>query len=188
MPAITDAERAEISALGAELARLWNHPAASAEKRKRILRTVLEEIVVTADPGQLSLKLHWKGGDHTALVVAKNCAGQHRWKTSAATEQLIIDLARVTPDLAIASILNWLGVRTAKGHTWTQQRVRTFRSDHEITIYRDGERAERGEVTLEESAGHLGVSKMTVVRLIKDRLLPASKPVLVRHMSFERRT
>src|ERR1700720_4059954 len=37
-PAITDAERAEISALGAELPRLWNHPAASAETRKRILR------------------------------------------------------------------------------------------------------------------------------------------------------
>src|SRR5208337_1665656 len=55
------------------------------------------------------------------------------------------------------------------------QRVRSFRSDHEITIYRDGERAERGEVTLEESAGRLGVSKMTVVRLIKDRLLPAKQ-------------
>jgi excisionase family DNA binding protein len=174
-PAITDAERAEILALGGELPRLWNHPAASAETRKRILRTLLEEIVVTLNPGQLSLKLHWKGGDHTALTVAKNRTGQHRWKTSATTEQLIVELARVAADSTIAAILNRLSVRTAKGHTWTQQRVRTFRSDHEIAIYRDGERAERGETTLEESADRLGVSKMTVVRLIKDKVLPAKQ-------------
>jgi excisionase family DNA binding protein len=174
-PAITDVERAEISALGAELPRLWNHPAASAATRKRILRTVLEEIVVTVEPGQLRLALHWKGGDHTTLAVAKNRSGQHRWKTSAATEELIGDLARLVPDPSIASILNRLGVRTAKGHTWTQQRVRAFRNDHGIAVYRDGERAERGEVTLEEAAGRLGISKMTVARLIKDRLLPAKQ-------------
>jgi DNA invertase Pin-like site-specific DNA recombinase len=189
-PAITDAERAEISALGAELPRLWNHPAASAETRKRILRTVLEEVVVTVEPGQLTLKLHWKGGDHTALTVAKNRAGQHRWKTGVATEQLIVEMARVTADSSIAAILNRLGVRTAKGHTWTQQRIRTFRSDHGIAIYRDGERAERGEVTLEESADRLCVSKMTVVRLIKDQLLPAKQacigaPYVIREVDLD---
>jgi hypothetical protein len=174
-PAMTETERSEILALGVELPRLWNHPAASAETRKKILRTVVEEITVTAESGLLSLKLHWKGGDHTSLAVAKNRTGQHRWKTSTATEQLIVELARVAGDSAIASILNRLRVRTAKGHTWTQQRVRTFRSDHGVAVYREGERAERGEVNLEESAGRLGVSKMTVARLIKDQLLPAKQ-------------
>ena len=147
----------------------------SDETRKRILQTVLEEIIVTVSPEQISLKLHWKGGDHTALSVAKSRAGQHRWKTSAATEQLIVDLARVATDSGIAAILNRLSVRTAKGHTWTEQRVRTFRNDHGVAVYREGERAEREEATLEESAGRLGVSKMTVVRLIKDKLLPAKQ-------------
>jgi excisionase family DNA binding protein len=174
-PAITDAERAEILALGTDLQRLWEHPAASPATRKRILRTALEEIVVTVEPGRLRLKLHWKGGDHTPLEVVKNRTGQHRWKTNAATEQLICDLARLLPDGSIASLLNRLGVRTAKDHTWTQQRVRTFRNDHAIAAYREGERAERGEVILKEAAGRLGVSKMTVVRLIKDGLLPAKQ-------------
>ena len=174
-PAITDAERAEILALGADLQRLWEHPAASPATRKRILRTALEEIVVTVEPGRLRLKLHWKGGDHTTLEVVKNRPGQHRWKTNAATEQLICDLARLLPDGSIASLLNRLGVRTAKDHTWTQQRVRTFRNDHRIAAYREGERTERGEVILREAAGRLGVSKMTVVRLIKDGLLPAKQ-------------
>ena len=141
--------------------------------RKRILRTLLEEIVVTADSNRLQLKLHWKGGDHTALEVPRNRVGQHRYKTSDETEKVIGDLARHVPDQSIASMLNRLGVHTARGLTWTQQRVAAFRCDHSIPVYREGERAERGEVILQEAVSRLGVSKMTVIRIIKDGLLPA---------------
>ena len=44
-----------------------------------------------------------------------------------------------------------------------------------IAIYRAGERAERGELILHEAATHLGVSKMTVIRLIKAGSLPAQQ-------------
>ena len=37
-----------------------------------------------------------------------------------------------TPD--IASILNRLGIRTAKGRTWTQDCIAAFRSDHNIAV------------------------------------------------------
>ncbi|KRQ17462.1 helix-turn-helix domain-containing protein [Bradyrhizobium manausense] len=174
-PILSDSERAEILALGTDLERLWSHPAASAAIRKRVLRAVLEEIVVTAERGHLELNLHWKGGDHTALQVVKKRIGQHRWKTDTATEHLICDLARVLSDGNIASVLNRLAVRTAKGNSWTQQRVRTFRNDHGVAVYREGERAERGEMILHEAASRLQVSKMTVVRLIKDGILPAKQ-------------
>jgi excisionase family DNA binding protein len=189
--AITETERTQILALGTDVARLWNHPAASVATRKRILRTVLEEIVVTVEPGVLRLKLHWKGGDHTMLEVVKCRAGQHRWKTSASIEQLIHDLARLLPDGSIASMLNRLGMRTAKGLAWTQQRVCSFRNDHSIAVYRDGERAERGELILHEAASRLGVSKMTVTRLIKDGVLPAKQscvgaPYVIREIDLDR--
>jgi excisionase family DNA binding protein len=189
-PAITAAERTELLALATDLPRLWNHPGGSTATRKRILRAVLEEIVVNVEPGHLQLKLHWKGGDHTMLEVVKNRTGQHRWKTDATTEQLLRDLARVLPDGRIASVLNRLGLRTGRDNTWTQQRVRTFRSDHNIAIYREGERAERGEVVLHEAASRLGVSKMTIVRLIKDGVLPAKQtcigaPYVIRGADLE---
>jgi excisionase family DNA binding protein len=171
--ALSDDERAALLALADDLPRLWNHPAASAETRKRILRTVLKEIVVTVEPDRLHLMLHWQGGDHTRLEVVKNRVGQHRWKTDTATEELIRDLARMLPDQSIASVLNRLGKRSAKGHTWTQVRVRNFRCEHQIAIYREGERTERRELILHEAASRLSVSKMTVVRLIRDGLLPA---------------
>jgi excisionase family DNA binding protein len=42
-----------------------------------------------------------------------------------------------------------------------------------IAPYRDGERTERGELTLEETANLLKVSEATVRRLITERVLPA---------------
>jgi excisionase family DNA binding protein len=171
--ALRDDERATLLALADDVPRLWNHPAASAETRKRILRTLIKEIIVTVEADRLHLMLHWQGGDHTRLEVVKNRTGQHRWKTDTATEQLIRELARMLPDQSIASVLNRLGIRSAKGHTWTQLRVRNFRCEHQIVIYRDGERAERRELVLHEAASRLGVSKMTIVRLIRDGLLPA---------------
>src|SRR5262250_432594 len=167
------AERTMLLALADDLPALWNHPAASVETRKRILRTVLKEIVVTAEAGQLHLVLHWQGRDHTRLEVMKNRSGQNRWKTDVATEQLVCELARLLPDHSIAPVLNRLGIRSAKGQTWTQLRVRNFRGAHQIPVYREGERAERHELILKEAASRLGVHKMTVIRLIQDGLLPA---------------
>jgi excisionase family DNA binding protein len=72
-------------------------------------------------------------------------------------------------------LLNRLGKRTAKGHSWTRNRVCCFRNDHDIPVYIEGERRARGELTLHEAAEALGVSPMTVRRLIKRKLLPAEQ-------------
>ena len=60
-----------------------------------------------------------------------------------------------------------------------------------IAIYRTGERAERGELILHEAATQLGVSKMTVIRLIKDGILPAQQacpgaPYVIRQEDLNR--
>lgn len=174
-PALLASEQAALLALAQDLPRLWNNPASSIATRKRLLRALIEEIMVRVEPGRLLVKLHWKGGDHTALEVPKNRTGQHRWKTSESTEQLIKDLSRLLPDSSIAALLNRLGVRSSKGNTWTATRVRVFRSERGFAVYREGERSGRGELVLKEAAAVLGVSKMTVTRLIKDGVLPAEQ-------------
>jgi hypothetical protein len=52
-----------------DLERVWNHPAATPETRKRILRTVIVEIIARVDDDQIDLKIHWQEGDHTQLNV-----------------------------------------------------------------------------------------------------------------------
>ncbi len=172
-PAPTAEERVRLMALGSDIKALWHHPGASAETRKRILRTVIAEIVARVDGDAIQLVIHWQGGDHTRLTVPKNSTGKHRWEVDAETGDLIRALARHQPDRGIAAILNRAGKRTGKGNTWTQARVCSFRNAHGIAVFREGEPAERGELTLEQAAERLKVSKMTVLRLIGSGMIQA---------------
>ncbi len=176
MQQLSELERAQLLALGADLQKVWHHQGASAATRKRILRTVIKEIIARVEGNLIHLKLHWQGGDHTALVVQKNGHGKHRFVTDTDITELIRALARLLPDTGVAALLNRLSKRTAKGHTWNATRVRAFRHDHEIAVYRKGERAERGEVNLEEAATLLQIEAMTVLRLIQRKVLSAQQP------------
>lgn len=170
---LTPQQHDALLALGADLPRVWDHPSASNELRKRILRTVIKEIVARVADARIELIIHWQGGDHTELSVVKNRRGQHRWTTDVEVQTLITQLARQLNDGSIASLLNRLGHRTGKDQTWTELRVRSFRCDHGIAVYKPGERLERGEVTLEQAADALGTSKMTVLRMISAGSLTA---------------
>ncbi|MCO4835807.1 MAG: recombinase family protein [Acidimicrobiaceae bacterium] len=172
---ITEEQRQSLFALAHDLPAVWEHPATPPETKKRILRTVLNEIVVFVRDHRIGLVLHWQGGDHTELEVIKNRSGHHRWKTDIEIARVIQALARLMPDARMAGLLNQLGKRTAKGHRWTRNRVCSFRNDHQIPVYEEGERQSRNELTLEESAKRLGVSTMTVRRLIKQEVLPGTQ-------------
>ena len=168
-------DRDRLMSLGGDLERAWRHPDATAETRKRILRTALVEIIVKLDDDGIRLVLHWQGGDHTQLSVPRNRTGQHRWRTDTGTEDLIRALARRQTDGAIAATLNRIGKRTGKGNTWTEVRVRSFRNTHAIAVHRSGEMAERGELKLEEAAERLNVSTMTILRLIDSGAIQADQ-------------
>ena len=168
-PPLGERERQQLMQLGADLELAWSHPAATAATRKRIMRTALNEIVVRKEGPLINMILHWKGGDHTALQVTLrlNAAGRHHWPAAEDTVALVRELARLMPDRQIARLLNRSGKSTGYGNGWTEQRVRGFRNHHDIAVYRDGEWAERGEITLDVAAQTIGVAKMTALRMIR---------------------
>jgi Recombinase zinc beta ribbon domain len=168
-PPLGEQERQRLMQLGADLELAWSHPAATAATRKRILRTALNEIVVRKDGAVINLVLHWRGGDHTALQVKLrlNAAGRHHWPPPEDTIALVRELARLMPDRQIARLLNRSGKPTGYGNGWTEQRVRGFRKHHDVAVYRNGEWAERGEITLDAAAQIIGVTKMTALRMIR---------------------
>jgi excisionase family DNA binding protein len=152
----------------------------------------LKEILVTVDAetGYASCCIGRAG--ITGLEMAKNRTGQNRWKTDIEAVQSVRELARILPDHSIALLLNRLGIRSAKGQSWTQLCVRNFRGVHRIAVYREGERAARHELILHEATSRLGVHRMTVVRLIRDGLLPARQvcaggaPYVIREDDLDR--
>ena len=168
-PPLGERERQLLIQLGADLELAWSHPAATAATRKRFLRAALSEIVVRKEGAVIDLTLHWQGGDHTALQfkLRLNAAGRQHWPVPEDTISLVRELARLMPDRQIARLLNRCGKPTGYGNGWTQERVRGFRNHHDIAVYRDGEWAERGEITLDAAAEIIGVSKMTALRMIR---------------------
>ena len=73
---ITSVDRERLMALGRDLTIAWDSPGATPETRKKIIRTVISEIIVDVVADTLELVIHWQGGDHTALTVKKNRNGR----------------------------------------------------------------------------------------------------------------
>ena len=63
-------------------------------------RTVLPELSLdtTPEPPEHLLSLHWHGGVHTALRVARNAAGKHGRATTPAVIAVIRELSTVCQD------------------------------------------------------------------------------------------
>ncbi len=190
-PALTVADRERLLALGQDLVRAWESPGTTPETRKKIIRTVVSEIIVDIVGDSLELIVHWQGGDHTRLRVKRNRAGQTRWTTDVEVVDLVRALARQMPDQTIAALLNRSGKSTGRGNSWTRGRICSLRHQYDIAIYRDGEHADRGEATIEEAATVLALSPTTIRRLIADGILPATQhckgaPWIIRRADLDR--
>jgi hypothetical protein len=179
---LSEEQRQRLLSLGTDLKSAWEHPNASLMLKKRILRTVLKEIVVETDGDSenICLRMHWAGGAHTTLRVHRNHTGMHRHVTEKAVVDLAKELAGVCDDRSAAGVLNQLGYRTGAGNRWTQSRVKGLRDYHQIPAF-DAD-AQHPWVTLNEAAEELKVSTGTVRKLIERRLLPARQ--VVAHAPF----
>jgi excisionase family DNA binding protein len=177
--ATTPPDRAQLLQLAADFPRVWSAAVADMRLKKRIVRLLVEEIVVStldSPTPQLVLIIHWKGGKHTRLVIPRNRKGQHRYVTDRAIVNVVRELARAQPDQHIARVLNRLGYRTGAGHAWTQSRVAGLRSHHRIPAF-DRRVDRQALLTMADAATHLSVSATTIRRMITRGLLPATQPV-----------
>ena len=185
-PQLTAEQRQQLLALGDDLEQLWDRLHSPVSLKKRILRTVLQEVIVdtTDDPPSVHLKLHWAGGSHTELTVRKNKTGCHNHINSDEVTELIHELALVCPDTAIVSILNRLGYRTGTGNTWTEKRVQHVRHSNGFPACPPPE--QRLWLTMQQAADTLHVSDMVIRRLVAQKALPAKQIVKFAPWMIER--
>jgi DNA invertase Pin-like site-specific DNA recombinase len=172
---MNERQREQLTALSEDLMVLWNHPETPVQLKKRILRTVLTEIIIDNEPDSAThrLRLHWVGGVHTELRVERNKPGQHRYSADRSVVDLVSELAKICHDKTIAAILNRLGYKTGQEKTWNASRVAGLRGYHKIAPFL----RQDGWVTREEAARELQVSNTVIKRLIRERILPARQVV-----------
>jgi hypothetical protein len=137
---LREEQRQHLLSLGQDLSAVWHHAAAPEVLKKRILRTVLHEIIITTtqEPPEHLLHLHWQGGVHTELRVARNTAGKHGRATEHDSIAVIRELSKVCRDLTIAATLNRLGYRTGTGKTWRAHSVACVRYQYRLPNFPKG--------------------------------------------------
>ncbi len=171
--------REEFAELATRLEAVWHDPATDVRLKKRIVRTLLEEVLVDVDStgGTINLVLRWAGGVHTELRVPRRRRGQHRAQTPPAIVEAVTSLARICPDQLIAGTLNRNGLQTGRGNRWTQERVTALRSYYRIACYNPETRLTQGWLNLTEAAALIGLSPKTLRLAVERGEIPAEHPL-----------
>jgi hypothetical protein len=101
----------DVTALAGDLRAVWSASTTDARLKKRIMRTVIHEVVADIDDAasEIVLLVHWFGGVHTELRLPKRRRGQ-RNSTSANIIAAVHQLVLIANDDLIAGILNRNGL------------------------------------------------------------------------------
>lgn len=170
--------REVLLSLAQDLSTIWNSPSTDMRLKQRLVRILMDEIVVDVDQqsSEVVLVLHWAGGRHSELRVKKNGIGQHRRCTNLDAIGVIRQMAERFSDEQIAATLNRLRLRTGAGNTWNEARVRSARQYHQLPTF-DPNHPRTDSVTLREAAQRLNVGLTIVRRMITEKILPATQVV-----------
>jgi len=152
---------------------VWDAPTTTDKDRKQLLRTLLEEVNITArrdDPDpHARLVLRWKGGAISELTVPLR-RPQPKIRTGEDTIDLIRRLAVHYPDATIAGILNRQHRTTARGLSFTANRVASLRTHWHIPCHQpaDNAPAEGELLNVTQAARELGIAPSTLLRWLDD--------------------
>ena len=154
---------AALALLGANLKMVWSAPTTDARLKKRIVRTLIHEVVadIDDDASEIVIVVHWTGGVHSEIRLPKRRRGQ-RNSTSADIIAAVAQLALIASDDLIAGLLNRNGLKTGHGNRWTRERVTSLRSHHRIPVFKATENGIEPWLNLSDAARLLKVAPKTL--------------------------
>jgi DNA invertase Pin-like site-specific DNA recombinase len=180
--------REEFEHLAADLEAVWRSPHADLRLKKRLVRTLIQEIVadVNAEAGEVILVIHWKGGVHTELRLPRRRRGQNSAQTSKDIIDAVRTLARICSDDLLVNALNRNGLLTGRGNRWSRERVVSLRNSHDIPCYDAHRRVSEGWMNLTEAASRLGISPRTLRLAVERGEIEAAHPLADGPWVFQR--
>jgi DNA invertase Pin-like site-specific DNA recombinase len=168
-------EEEKILLLGERFSDVWDSENCPVELKKKIVRTVVEEVIVNEEDGgeRLRFVIHWKGGSHTEFGMRRPRMAR---RTPPEALEVIRRMSLRYGDDQIAAVLNRQGHRTGKGKRWSQESVATVRRRHSIKGHRntlpDGDL-----LSLNEAVRYCRVSDQTILRLVSSGIVSGEQVV-----------
>ena len=157
------ADPASLGVFASNLRTVWSAPTTDARLKKRIVRTLIHEVVADIDDAasEIVLIVHWVGGAHSELRLPKRRRGQ-RNSTSADIIQAVRQLVLIASDDLIAGLLNRNGLKTGNGNRWTRERVTSMRSNYHIPVFKPAEDGIEPWLNLSNAAQILKIAPKTL--------------------------
>lgn len=162
--------------LASDLPFVWNAAETDARARQRLVRLLIEEVVIDIDAkkNEFVLLLHWIGGRHTEVRLTRRKTGRFPPGRQLAADDVLRKLGGHWPDRELAVTLNRMRCRTEDGETWTTVRVAALRDKLAIPAY-DPDAETPKTISVDAAAKRLGVCVTSVHRLIRSGILPATQ-------------
>jgi hypothetical protein len=116
---LTEADRQAILALAEDVPSLWHASTTTPADRKRLLRIVVQSVVVDAksEPGCLRYRIVWQTGATDEQAIQRTVHNDRQHPRAEALQSRVQHLtAAPKTDADIAAILNAEGFQTARGH------------------------------------------------------------------------
>jgi DNA invertase Pin-like site-specific DNA recombinase len=174
---IAHPNREEFLNLASDLEALW--PDADARLRKRIVRALIQEVVVDVDEAaaEVALVIHWRGGVHSELRFPRRRRGQSNGHSSPQAIDAVRALAKICTDDLIASALNRSGLPTGRGNRWSRERVTSLRSHHKIVCFDKDRCIAEGWMNQTQAAAFLDISAGALRQAVSRGEIEAEHPL-----------
>ena len=141
----------------------------------QILESVAGHVIdEKEDAKEVVVTIHWTGGRHTELRITRVRCGRYPEDRHPSPVEVIRNLGGQWPDRELAVTMNRMRCRSAEGTTWTAVRVRELRERMGIAPF-DPTQPREATISVDETARRLKICVGSVLRLIRERILPAEQ-------------
>ncbi|MCB0183166.1 MAG: recombinase family protein [Caldilineaceae bacterium] len=189
---LSPADEATIRNLAHDLPALWGAETTTSQERKRLLRTIIQDVTLAGnkEEGSTTIHLTWQSGDTSTLTAKRPTPGH---PSNRPLLDRVRTLAQTLTDDKIAHILNQEGL-ISSWHVkddpsyvigqpvsyWTQARVRHLRNKHQIPtgmphLTKDDTPRADGLIPAKAAARQLNVTPSVVIQWFRRGLLPGQQ-------------
>jgi DNA invertase Pin-like site-specific DNA recombinase len=169
-------DRSALMRLAHDLPAAWNAPSTDARTKQRLTHVLIREVIVGLDEAanESVLVVHWTGGRHTELRVARVRTGRYPADSVPNAVEVMRRLGGHWSDRDLAVTLNRMRCRGPDGQSWTMVRVKSLREQLGIAPFEAGSRREEA-ISVDAAARRLRICVGSVHRLIRQGVLPATQ-------------
>jgi hypothetical protein len=149
--------RDQLESLGADFPRLWAAPTTSDKQRKRLLRSLISDVTLFSEPGEMRLRIgiRWRSGACEELVARRPHSAPQARRTPQDAVEIARRLGAQRTNAELAAELNRVGLKTGTGKCFTAATIQWIRYAYDIDQLQP---LAPGELSVKQVAARLAIA------------------------------